>query len=356
MSRLKLTDMKYGQFRISDIFEIENCKCSKVSELEKGNIPYVGATNRNNGVLSFVDAKIDLITKGNCIAFICDGEGSVGYSIYKGEDFVGSTTIKVGRNPKLNKYNGLFITTVADTVRGKYNFGYKRNETHLKAETLQLPIDLNGNPNWQFMEDYIKQEQKIQAQKIVNYYKQRIIEYCFELLDLEDVKWKEFKFEKIFKKIQRGKRLTKSNQIEGNTPYISSTAMNNGVDNFINNEDNVRKFKNCLTVANSGSVGACFYHHYEFVASDHVTSLKLNDEDNADKYIYIFISSIIKRLEEKYSFNREINDKRIRQEKIILPVDENGNPHWEYMRMFMKKIESEKISKVVEYLINTYIN
>ena len=356
MSRLKLTDMKYGQFRISDIFEIENCKCSKVSELEKGNIPYVGATNRNNGVLSFVDAKIDLITKGNCIAFICDGEGSVGYSIYKGEDFVGSTTIKVGRNPKLNKYNGLFITTVADTVRGKYNFGYKRNETHLKAETLQLPIDLNGNPNWQFMEDYIKQEQKIQAQKIVNYYKQRIIEYCFELLDLEDVKWKEFKFEKIFKKIQRGKRLTKSNQIEGNTPYISSTAMNNGVDNFINNEDNVRKFKNCLTVANSGSVGACFYHHYEFVASDHVTSLKLNDEDNADKYIYLFISSIIKRLEEKYSFNREINDKRIRQEKIILPVDENGNPHWEYMRMFMKKIESEKISKVVEYLINTYIN
>ena len=356
MSRLKLTDMKYGQFRISDIFEIENCKCSKVSELEKGNIPYVGATNRNNGVLSFVDAKIDLITKGNCIAFICDGEGSVGYSIYKGEDFVGSTTIKVGRNPKLNKYNGLFITSVADTVRGKYNFGYKRNETHLKAETLQLPIDLNGNPNWQFMEDYIKQEQKIQAQKIVNYYKQRIIEYCFELLDLEDVKWKEFKFEKIFKKIQRGKRLTKSNQIEGNTPYISSTAMNNGVDNFINNEDNVRKFKNCLTVANSGSVGACFYHHYEFVASDHVTSLKLNDENNADKYIYIFISSIIKRLEEKYSFNREINDKRIRQEKIILPVDENGNPHWEYMRMFMKKIESEKISKVVEYLINTYIN
>ena len=356
MSRLKLTDMKYGQFRISDIFEIENCKCSKVSELEKGNIPYVGATNRNNGVLSFVDAKIDLITKGNCIAFICDGEGSVGYSIYKGEDFVGSTTIKVGRNPKLNKYNGLFITTVADTVRGKYNFGYKRNETHLKAETLQLPIDLNGNPNWQFMEDYIKQEQKIQAQKIVNYYKQRIIEYCFELLDLEDVKWKEFKFEKIFKKIQRGKRLTKSNQIEGNTPYISSTAMNNGVDNFINNEDNVRKFKNCLTVANSGSVGACFYHHYEFVASDHVTSLKLNDENNADKYIYLFISSIIKRLEEKYSFNREINDKRIRQEKIILPVDKNGNPHWQYMRMVMKKIESEKISKVVEHLINTYIN
>lgn len=228
--------MKYGQFRISDIFEIENCKCSKVSELEKGNIPYVGATNRNNGVLSFVDAKIDLITKGNCIAFICDGEGSVGYSIYKGEDFVGSTTIKVGRNPKLNKYNGLFITTVADTVRGKYNFGYKRNETHLKAETLQLPIDLNGNPNWQFMEDYIKQEQKAQGQKIVIYYKQRIVECCFELLDLKNVERKESYLTELFEKNR-----SKQNKIGAyknvDIPLVSANNVGNG--NKILGSDNL---------------------------------------------------------------------------------------------------------------------
>ena len=30
------------------------------------------------------------------------------------------------------------------------------------------------------MEDYIKQEQKAQGQKIVIYYKQRIVECCFE--------------------------------------------------------------------------------------------------------------------------------------------------------------------------------
>lgn len=347
MSSLKVTDVEYGQFRISDIFKIENCKCSKVSNLGRGNIPYVGATNKNNGVLSFVDEKISLITKGNCIAFICDGEGSVGYAVYKDEDFVGSTTVKVGRNPRLNKYNGLFITTVADTVRGKYNFGYKRNETHLKAEILQLPMDINGNPNWQFMEDYIKQEQKVQAQKIIDYYEHKLLESGFELLGLEDVEWKEFRFNEIFKKIQRGKRLTKNNQIEGDTPYISSTAMNNGVDNLISNKENVRIFEDCLTLANSGSVGSCFYHYYEFVASDHVTSLKLKE---GDKYIYLFMASIIKRLEEKYSFNREINDKRIKQEKIILPVDVYGNPHYEYMRIFMQRLEQDNLSKVLEYI------
>lgn len=347
MSKLKLEDVNWGQFRMSDIFEIENCKCSKVSDLNEGNIPYVGATNRNNGVLSFVDDEINLITKGNCIAFICDGKGSIGYSIYKKEDFIGSTTVKVGRNVSLNKYNGLFITTISDTVRGKYNFGYKRNEAHLKAEILQLPKTSKNTPDWQFMEDYIKQEQKIQAQKIIDYYEHRLIQSGTELLGLDKVEWKEFEFNKIFRKIQRGKRLTKGNQIEGNTPYVSSTAMNNGVDNFISNKENVRIFNDCLTVANSGSVGSCFFHHYEFVASDHVTSLKLEE---GDKYIYLFMASIIKRLEEKYSFNREINDKRIRKEKIILPADEKGNPNYEYMRIFMQELEKENLSKVLDYI------
>lgn len=57
------------------------------------------------------------MTKGNCIAFICDGKGSIRYSIYKHENFIGSTTVKVGRNTNLNKYNGTFITTISDRVK-----------------------------------------------------------------------------------------------------------------------------------------------------------------------------------------------------------------------------------------------
>lgn len=147
MSKLKLTDVEWGVFRVKEIFAIENCKCSKVTDLLRGDVPYVGATNRNNGTISYLEYKKELITKGNCIVFVCDGEGSMGFSFYKKEDFIGTTTVKVGRNSSLNKYNGMFISTVADTVRGKYNFGYKRNEFHLKNETLQLPINSQGQPS-----------------------------------------------------------------------------------------------------------------------------------------------------------------------------------------------------------------
>ena len=78
-----------------------------------------------------------------------------------------------------------------------------------------------------------------------------------------------------FNTIQRGKRLTKSNQIKGLTPYISSSGINNGLDNFISNSEKIRVFDNCLTIANSGSVGSTFYHTYRFIASDHVTHLKI---------------------------------------------------------------------------------
>ena len=102
--------------------------------------------------MKFIERKEELITKGNCIVFICDGEGSIGLSIYKYEDFIGTTTVKAGRCPQLNRYTGMFITTVADTVRGKYNFGYKRNEKNLKKETLTLPATPEGTPDWDYME------------------------------------------------------------------------------------------------------------------------------------------------------------------------------------------------------------
>ncbi len=72
---LSLKNVKWSVFRIGELFTIENCKYSKVSSLVDGTIPYIGATTNNNKVLRFVENKQALITKGNCIVFVADGEG-----------------------------------------------------------------------------------------------------------------------------------------------------------------------------------------------------------------------------------------------------------------------------------------
>ena len=167
------------------------------------------------------------------------------------------------------------------------------------------------------------------------------------MLDLHDREWKEFYLRDIFPDIQRGKRLKTADHIQGSTPYVSSSAINNGVDAFIGNGGKVRKFEECLTLANSGSVGKTFYHSYEFIASDHVTSLK---SDKLNKYSYLFIATIVQRLEEKYSFNREINDVRINKEKIVLPVDESGNPDYAFMEQYIKERERQIIQNYIGYI------
>lgn len=131
---------------------------------------------------------------------------------------------------------------------------------------------------------------------------------------LEEKQWKEFYLTEVFNDIQRGKRLTKHNQRAGDIPYVSSTAMNNGVDNFISNTEKVRQFSNCLSIANSGSVGSSFYHPYKFVASDHITHLKNED---MNMFVYLFLATMINRLKEKYNFNREINDKEFVEKNYV---------------------------------------
>ena len=56
---------------------------------------------------------------------------------------------------------------------------------------------------------------------------------------------------------------------------------------------------------------------------------------------------MLNRLSEKYNFNREINDERISTEVILLPIDLTGNPDYEYMENYIKKLMH---SKYTEYL------
>lgn len=348
MSKLKLTDVEWGEFKIGNLFDVSNVKGRPAENYNSGNTPYISSSGTNNAVISFVEANKNIITNSGVITV----DPIKGICFYHDYDFVGrgfsGASVNILINKNLNKFSGQFICTVIqNTSMSKASYGYLFNGNRLRNGKILLPINSQGQPNWQFMEDYIKQEQKQQVQKIIDYYERKLVELAGDVVGLDKVEWKTFRFTEVFQEIQRGKRLTKANQTDGPKPYISSTAENNGVDGFIGNDAGVREFENVLTLANSGSVGSTFYQQFEFVASDHVTALK---SENADKYAYLFLSTVVKRLEEKYSFNREINDTRIKREKIILPADKQGNPDFQYMSDFVKKLELDKVQEVLEYI------
>ena len=338
-------NIKWGIFEIGKLFNnFEQGKCKNASILKPGDIPYIGATNKNNGTMNFVKYDREIISKGNCIIFISQGDGSAGYSIYKKEDCICGSTVILAYSPFINLYTGLFISCCSDMNQSKYSHGYSRNMDRLKKDHIMLPTNENNEPNYQYMENFIKDLLKNKRNSFKSYAMNKIEKIKENNKIICNMNYSPTKISDIFESIQRGKRLKNENHVKGCIPYISSSALDNGVSDYVSN-DNGRMFEHCITLANSGSVGSSFYQSYKFVASDHVTHLK---GKKLNEFSYLFLCTMLNRLSGKYNFNREINDIRIKCEKILVPVS-CGNIDYIGMEESTKKIYSDKLNKYLEY-------
>ena len=353
---LKLSDREWKSFNLIDdnMFYIDDVKTFKSTAevLDDGVLDIVGATSKNNGNVGFLPKKYkDYLIKGNCICLIKTGQGSVGDAVYKQGEFVPSNNVCVIRSSWLNKYNGLFIVTEINKQAGRYSYGYIRNNIRIRKEQLLLPMTENGTPDYYFMETYIKEREAQKREEYLDYCKEqlKIIGGEYNLIPLSEKQWKSFFIVDVFDTIQRGKRLKTADHLIGSIPYVSSSALNNGVDNFVSNDKGVRKFSDCVSLANSGSVGSTFYEPFEFVASDHITHLK---SDKFNKYHYLFLATMTSRLSQKYNFNREINDKRISREIVLLPVTSDNKPDYDYMEKYSRNLLRNKIQSYIDYAAN----
>lgn len=241
------------------IFKVESCKCSNAGELlEKGtDIEYIGAKKCDNGVMNLVKYNEKLVTKGNCIIFICDGQGSVGYANYIDHDFIGSTTLAVGYNSHLNEKNGLFIVTVLDLERYRYSFGrkYKPNLSKVK---IKLPATSTGEPDWKYMEEYIDS---------LNFQPITTAIHKNKSVQLNTKNWKKFYLHKLFvASMGNGINaiLTTNNNPKYN--YVSRDSNGNGVVGFVDEIDGEKPFPaGAMSLALGGSfLGSCFIQNKPF--------------------------------------------------------------------------------------------
>lgn len=363
---LSLNDREWKEFLFPKVFKICGGFYNKKPEdSAQGSIPFIGATYANNGITQFCtvediektsktgdnnNAPIDKkIFPGNCIAVT--NNGSVGYAYYQKHPFTCSHDV----NPlylldrELNEPIAKFLISAIEKQRICFTYVHKWRPTRMRKSKIMLPVNPKGQPDYDFMEAYVKERERIKAERYTQYCKERFSELggFVDIETLSSKSWDSFFIKKIFDEIERGKRLKKDDHISGDKPYVSSTSLNNGVDRFIGNESKTRVFEDCLSLANSGSVGSCFYEPFQYVASDHVTHLKKYD---TSKYIYLFMATMLNRLSEKYNFNREINDSRISREKILLPITEEGEPDYDYMEQYAKNMMIRKYQQYLDYI------
>lgn len=350
-----MENREWKAFRIDEVFEVVDGFYNKKPPMTGGDLPFLGATEKNNGITGYTDKntvylwtktgeKIDSTYKNKLFGpnwIAVTNNGSVGHAYFVPYQYTSShdvTSLYI-RDWKMSSELGLFLVKMLERAGEPFSYARKWRPIRLRNTPIYLPVTNAGTPDWAFMEEYVQ----IKINKIKATYQLPRQHKITDFRELDEVKWKEYFLTEIFETIKRGKRLKKSDHISGNIPYISSTKMNNGCDAFLGNQKGVGKFRNCLTIANSGSVGSVFYHDYTFIASDHVTALV---NPKLTKLQYLFIASRMSKIGEKYSFNREINDARIQREKIQLPVGINGQPDYDYMEQYMKRMENKVIKKI----------
>ena len=160
--KVLLSEREWKSKRIEDICE-EPYKAKAYNAIElqpcssnaRDSIPYITRTEENNGCKFYVQKSNEITSfeRGNAIT-IGDTTATINY---QAKDFICGDHMVILRSNHLNKYTGLFIVTLLNKERFRYNYGRAFSMDIIKKTELPLPIIPNtDNVDWQFVEDYMK--------------------------------------------------------------------------------------------------------------------------------------------------------------------------------------------------------
>jgi len=196
----------------------------------------------------------------------------------------------------------------------------------LKTEKIRLPVNSLDQPDWDFIENKIKgaYERNVALVNDKPYQDRKI--------KLQDREWKAFIYHDIFD-FKKGKRLTKSNMIAGDTPFVGSIDSNNGVSNYI---DSTPIFPSGTIAVNyNGSVGEAHYQINSYWASDDCNVLY---SENFNEFVGMFICTLIKSERYRFNYGRKWHLGRMKETTIHLPVSASGEPDWQFMEDYIKSL------------------
>ena len=177
-------------FEFSKLFDIKKGYYNKKPEhSSSGEIPFLGATEKNNGVtemyslediaMASISSEEKTPTLANKIfqsnALTITNDGSVGFAFYQNKEFTCSHSVTplYLKHHVLNKYIALFIATIIGKDRYRWAYGRKWRPERMANSKILLPVQLSLDkslyidrnkiyskdgyvPDWQYMEDYIK--------------------------------------------------------------------------------------------------------------------------------------------------------------------------------------------------------
>ena len=162
----KIDTSNWKKFKVGELFEIANGKKYPSSIRQTGELPLISTTANNNGISDYIKDRNDGVYS-NCITVAYSG--SVGATFYHKEKvFVGETVIALLPKFKMNQYSGLFICSILSKINSKFSYTQKIKVLQYKNEAISLPVTPEGTPDFDYMENYMKNLTEKAKKKLSN--------------------------------------------------------------------------------------------------------------------------------------------------------------------------------------------
>ena len=346
-------------FRYDDIFNI--CKGfynKKPEENPNGKVPFIGATESSNGITSLHDIEtIELASKtgdkpnapleekifrSNCITV--SNNGSVGFAFYQPREFTCSHDVNpLYLNKKwhqeLNVYISMFLCTIIEKEQFRWDYGRKWRPKRMPASLIRLPIDNNGEPDWQWMEKYVKETLISELPSKTKSVWLKHFEHTSvstDKLELNTRDWQWFVLGNLFH-IKAGKYHYPEEYSNGTTPYVSATSSNNGIGQYI---DIYPEFEGSAITTEKINCTA-FYQPHSFCATSDVNILRRKGRVAINKYVGLFLASVIDFNEGyRWNYGRQCRVEDTKAIRLKLPAIKNAKgeyePDWQWMEDYIK--------------------
>lgn len=352
INKYDLHVVEWGEFKVSDFFDVENTTPYHWNNLKKAHnnsgVPYITRTASNNGFEDSIEWNFSA-NKQNTISFWAES-ATFFYQPYK--YVVWNKMYKLSRI-WLNRYSLLFLVQVfqKSIIGAGFWYGKWLTGTRFKWRYILLPKDKSWNPDWDFMEGYMRVKENQQFETTLRYYKKKLWDKNVREMSLENCEWRDFEIEDKVGEVISGIDIYEKERTIWDRPYVSATAQNNGIWYFVWNLNGSIE-QNCLSVNRNGSVGYSFFHEYEALFWNDTRKLKLYHQN---KYVWYFVSSMITKQKEKYWYWYKLWTARLKKQKILLPANSKWEPDWEFIEQYMQYQEQQLVKKYINFAENRRI-
>ena len=359
-----MSSIEWGEFRLGDLFEVNSSKKifhantleNIYNEQISNSLPYVVRTTKNNGIVGYINENQIYANEANTLSFAQDT-----FTVfYQKQKYFTGNKVKVLKSKfDLKNSNVMhFLVACFQKVLANLSWGDGSTVTSIQQIKIQLPINKDGDIDFEFMESFVAELEAERVAELEAYLAAASLkDYELTAAELsalskfENYNWGEFRIGDLFE-IKTPKKRFDANKIKfgGLYPYVVRTSTNNGIRGYITENTDFLNEKN--TISFGQDTATMFYQKSEYFTGDKIKVFKLKDYELNSKIANFLISVMTKAFSNFSWGSSSFNVKILNEVKILLPLNKNGEIDFEFMNNFIKAIEKLVIKDVVLYADN----